>query len=185
MPFFPRQMSGDEMPDMSAFFEAYTWFGPIMILMALVIFGWMWVVGTSLQEKLPPFVQFNFKRFNWFIGIPFVYLIIISLGMSWLFAAYIPGIMESRSDIAAMGGLFLILFFIVPLHLFSIFGIFWSMVFTARVIKSVELQRKARFEDAVAEFFLIWFFLIGVWILQPKINRIFSGEVVFKINENA
>jgi hypothetical protein len=63
--------------------------------------------------------------------------------------------------------------------------LFWSMVFTARVIKSVELQRKARFEDAVAEFFLIWFFIVGLWILQPRVNRIANGMEVFVKKDNS
>jgi hypothetical protein len=68
---------------------------------------------------------------------------------------------------------------IVPLHLFSLFAIFYSMYFAAKTVKSVELQREVIFSDFIAEFFLIWFFPIGVWILQPKLNKLEEGTDVF------
>ena len=41
----------------------------------------------------------------------------------------------------------------------------------AKTIKTAEQKRKLDFGDFAGEFFLMWFFMIGVWILQPKINR--------------
>jgi hypothetical protein len=32
-----------------------------------------------------------------------------------------------------------------------------------------------KFKDFVGEFFLVWFFPIGVWILQPTINKLEDG----------
>ena len=41
----------------------------------------------------------------------------------------------------------------------------------AKTIKTVELQKKVTFSDFAGEFFLLWFSPIGIWILQPKINK--------------
>ncbi|MEN9640511.1 MAG: hypothetical protein RLZZ262_2380, partial [Bacteroidota bacterium] len=41
-------------------------------------------------------------------------------------------------------------------------------------IKLLELQREVRFSEFIREFFLIWFFPIGIWFIQPKINRWFE-----------
>jgi len=60
---------------------------------------------------------------------------------------------------------------IIPLHLFSMFCIFYCLYFVAKTIKTVELQREVTFSDFIGEFFLVWFHLIGVWILQPRINK--------------
>lgn len=60
---------------------------------------------------------------------------------------------------------------IVPLHLLSMFGILYSIYFSAKTFKTVELQRNVQFSDFAGEFFLIWFYFIGVWIIQPKINQ--------------
>jgi hypothetical protein len=39
---------------------------------------------------------------------------------------------------------------------------------------SVETGKPASFSAYAAEFFAIWFFPIGVWFVQPKINRQFE-----------
>jgi hypothetical protein len=175
-----------ETPDFCPIMEDYVWFGPAMIFLSFILFGWIWAVGVYMQRKLPPFVQFNVKRFKWFIAIPFFYTMLINILITWMINSFIPGIMDGGSVADEQSQYFLIgTLIILPLHLFSIIGIFWSMVFTARVIKSVELQRKARFEDAVAEFFLIWFFIVGLWILQPRVNRIANGMEVFVKKDNS
>jgi putative effector of murein hydrolase LrgA (UPF0299 family) len=61
--------------------------------------------------------------------------------------------------------------FIIPIHLFAMFCIFYSLYFVAKTIKTVELQRAVTFSDFVLEFFLIWFYPIGIWIIQPQINK--------------
>jgi hypothetical protein len=55
------------------------------------------------------------------------------------------------------------------------FCIFYCFYFTAKVLKTVELQKPVTFNDYAGEFFLIWFFPIGIWFIQPRINRLFNG----------
>ena len=59
------------------------------------------------------------------------------------------------------------------------FGIFHTMYFAAKTIKCVELKRNVTFSDIAGEFFLIWFFPIGVWILQPRINKLIDGDISY------
>ena len=60
---------------------------------------------------------------------------------------------------------------IIPFHLFAMFCIFYCLYFVSKVFKTVELQRKVAFSDFAGEFFMIWFFIVGIWIIQPKINK--------------
>ncbi|MFT5819382.1 MAG: hypothetical protein ACI8ZM_000605 [Crocinitomix sp.] len=76
--------------------------------------------------------------------------------------------------IAEDGG-FLILF-IVVMHLLSMFSIFYCIYFCTKTLKSIELGRNITFGDYAGEFFLIWFFVIGIWIIQPKINNLAKDE---------
>lgn len=69
--------------------------------------------------------------------------------------------------------LFAMLFF--PVHLFAMFCLFYCQYFVAKTIKSVELKREAVLNDYIGEFFLIWFFVVGLWIMQPKLNK-FADE---------
>jgi len=74
----------------------------------------------------------------------------------------------SEPNSGLLGGIFAI---IIPLHLFSMFCIFYTLYFVAKTFKTVELQREVKFSDFAGEFFLIWFYPIGIWIIQPKINK--------------
>ena len=60
---------------------------------------------------------------------------------------------------------------ILSLHLVAMICIFYCFYFAAKIIKTVELQKEVGFKDFVGEFFLTWYFPIGVWFLQPKINK--------------
>jgi amino acid permease len=60
---------------------------------------------------------------------------------------------------------------VVLLHLFSMFCTFYSLYFVAKTYKTVELQREVSFSDFAGEFFMICLCPIGIWIVQPKINK--------------
>jgi hypothetical protein len=63
---------------------------------------------------------------------------------------------------------------IVPLNFIAMFCIVYCLYFIAKVLKTVELQRPVRFGEFARELFLIWFFPIGIWIIQPRINKLFA-----------
>jgi len=162
----------------SSFMESYKYFGLIMILLAVVNYGWIWAVGVGLQAKVPPYVKMKVRRFKWFIGIPFFYLLFISLSITYGFMFAVPKVLADTFYPSEY--IFLVMAaIIVPLHIFSLFAIFYSMYFAAKTLKTVEFQREVNFSDFVAEFFLIWFLPVGIWILQPKINRMEEGSDVF------
>jgi hypothetical protein len=68
----------------------------------------------------------------------------------------------------------MMLLYMGTLHLFAMFCIFYCIYFVAKTYKTAELQREVSFGDFVLEFFLVWFYPIGVWILQPKINQMIA-----------
>ncbi|MNL47293.1 hypothetical protein D3C87_1700740 [compost metagenome] len=68
------------------------------------------------------------------------------------------------------------LLLIIPLHLFSIFCLIYTLYFNAKSLKAVETRKPVTFSDFAGEFFLLWFFPVGVWIIQPRINKIFSED---------
>ena len=54
---------------------------------------------------------------------------------------------------------------------------FHTMYWAAKSVKTVEMRKEVTFNDFAGEFFLIWFYPIGVWILQPKVNKLWAGEI--------
>jgi hypothetical protein len=148
---------------------SYFKFFPLMMLLCMgTLFGWMWSVAIGLQKMVPPGIKMKVTKFKIFFFIPVIYLALIALVLGYVFS----GNFSPASGNIPGPAFFYIFPIIIPLHLFSIFCIFYSIYFVAKTIKTVELQRVANFGDFVGEFFMVWFHMIGVWILQPKINKL-------------
>lgn len=142
----------------------------MMILFTATLFGWMWSVATGLQCEISTNMPMKTKKFKWFFFIPLAYTIIlhayISITLAGVFGTAGQG---GEPDTRVIAGM---MAFIIPLHLFSIFCIFYCLYFVAKTIKTAELQRETAFSDFVGEFFLIWFFPIGIWFIQPRVNQL-------------
>jgi len=156
-------------PDPLVMFKYFSFFPVMMIFLAGIHFGWFWSVAIGLQPKVPSEVKMKTKKFNAFFFIPLIYLLFISIAIGIVFSG-LPDLNESgyQPDFVLMGTVAAI---IIPLHLLSMFSILYCLYFVAKTFKTVELQRETTFSDFAGEFFMIWFYPIGIWILQPKINK--------------
>ena len=130
-------------------------------------FGWFWSIAIGLQFRVPEDVKMKVQKFKIFFLIPMVYLVVIFGLMFFGFTALDNG--------ATPRPMFPVI--IVPLHLLSMFCFFYCLYFVAKTFKTVELQKEVTFSDFAGEFFLFWFFPIGVWIVQPKINKMFDSGI--------
>ena len=158
-------------PDPMVIFEPLKYFMGFAIISMIVYWVWYWSVGVGLQHKLPDDLKRSTKLFKAFLVLPALYITAVSifvLGVVSQISSLIPGEEPTINPI--------IIAVILPFHFLSIFCIFYCIYFVAKTIKTAELQRKVKFSDFVGEFFLVWFFPIGVWILQPTINKL--AEVV-------
>ena len=138
----------------------------VMILFTIGTFGWIWAIATGLHQMLPPNSRLNISRFKIFFAIPILYILLLCMGMSFIFFG------GNQDLLSEMGGLTAV---IILLHLLSMVCIFYGIRFAAKTLKTVELGRPVSFGDYAGEFFLIWFSIIGYWILQPRINKL-SGS---------
>ncbi|KSA12091.1 hypothetical protein [Maribacter dokdonensis] len=135
----------------------------VLTLFSLVFFGWFWSIAIGLQKNIPVDIEMKVKRFKAFFIIPLVYTIVFMMFIGGLFSGmFTYGFSNSTW--------FLVI--ILPLHLFSMFCIFHTIYFVAKTIRTAELQRVVTFGDFAGEFFLLWFYIIGIWIIQPKVNRL-------------
>jgi hypothetical protein len=139
----------------------------VIIFSLCLFFAWFYALGTNLHKKLPESAEMNLTKFKIFLLVPFVFILLICLFMVFMVNNSITG--EEPPTI----GLW-ILAILIPIDLFSIFCIFYCLYFNAKALKAVEMQRPVEFSDYVGEFFSLLFFPIGIWIIQPKINKLFA-----------
>ena len=115
-----------------------------------------------MQEELTADLKLSVNRFKTFLLFPIVYFMIFFVFFDLLKSGAIENGTGFNSAIFAL---------IILFHLFAIFCIFYCIYFVSKVFKTVELHREVTFSDFAGEFFMIWFFFIGIWIIQPKINK--------------
>lgn len=144
---------------------------PIIAVLVMGLFlGWFYTLGVNLHKKLPDTVQMNLSKFKLFLVIPVVYMFFIYI---FFFSAFSKVAGNGEIAVGLSNDLILL---ILPFHLFCMFCIFYCLYFNAKALKAVEWQKPVTFSDFAGEFFLLWFFPFGVWILQPRINNLFARD---------
>ena len=159
---------GDEMEEM---FIRFIVFLPLIgVIFLLVLYGWVWSVGVGLQKKIPQDLRLNVKFFKWTVIFPFIYITLILGTLSYAFSSDWDYI-EQYIDLLDSA-----LFIILPIHYFTLFCLFYQLYFVSKTIKTMELQRKVTFGDYIGELVLVLLFPIGIWFVQPKINKFAQSD---------
>jgi hypothetical protein len=146
---------------------------PLVVLpFAAIFYAWLWAVAVGLQNKVPEHVTLKYARFKLLFRFMAVYLCFFVA----FFFYKTSGFAENNPGLGMPGaGSMMALIFLF--HMFAMFCILYTFYFVAKTLKTVEMQREATFSDYAGEFFLIWFYPIGIWIIQPKINEIMEYGV--------
>jgi hypothetical protein len=130
------------------------------------LLGWLWSMGKFLSSIIPSSLRLQIGFFRFALIYPAVYV--------FAFIAFF----ETRKP-----AMFALIF---PFHLFAMFCMFYNLYFVSKSLVLAETGKPASFYDYAGPFFLIWFFPIGVWVVQPRINRIYaqkrSGEPITGVN---
>lgn len=157
--------------DLESFAPIFSIFMPMIIvavISSVILYCWEWSVAMGLQKYIPQETRMNKWKFQVTFILPIVYAAFILL---WVFIYVIPNPEEVKHFIPWF---FLIL---LPVHLFIMFCSFYMMFFMAKTIKLAERSPFQSSGDWGLYFVLFWFYFVGVWILQPKINKIVEEAV--------
>jgi len=125
----------------------------VMVPFMFCFLGWFWSMGSFLSSILQPIVRVKTRFLGFAIVYPGLYMFVF-------FALFL----STKPWMVAV---------IFPLHLFAMFCIFYDLYFVARNLVLVETGSAKSFYDYAGPFFLLWFFPVGVWIIQPRINRLY------------
>jgi hypothetical protein len=131
----------------------------INIMIVIVFIGWFWTIGTKLNAKVNQDIRMKSNLFRFALIYVAVYALIFH---------FVTPFFQSHQGL---------IFNIIPFHLFAIVCIFYGIYFVSKNIVMAERQQTVCLSDYIGEFFLVWFFPIGVWFIQPKINEMFKDEI--------
>lgn len=138
--------------------ESFMFYLVISAISVAMYFVWLWSVAIGIQKAIPGHLKLKVNRFK-------VWLIISAIGLIYMGVLFM--LPERLSGAIALSAFIL--------NFTACIGIFYSMYFVAKSLSRAEAGGKTSLGDFFGEFLLVWFFPIGVWILQPRINRIQQG----------
>jgi hypothetical protein len=125
----------------------------VTLFMALFL-AWLWTLGQFLWSLAPLTLRPSLLRFRFSLLYPSAYIP--------LFFFLVMTSDPSEVPIAI----------IFPLHLLAMYCMFYNLYFVAKTLKLAEVKKEVSFYDYSGAFFLLWFFPVGIWILQPRVNEL-------------
>ncbi|PPK87931.1 hypothetical protein CLV84_0890 [Neolewinella xylanilytica] len=126
-----------------------------------VLYGWMWAVGYGLQQRMPR----EFRRPT--IGFGAVLATLATLCLGSLFYSGDVLLLMDESNV------FTLLFWtVLPLLIVWMIAHLYCATYLADLVIFAEEEREPTTHELMQLALLIWAFPIGVWIVQPRINRL-------------
>lgn len=121
-------------------------------LWLIIYLIWLYVLSTNLYKKLTKDNQktFSIVMLKVNILLTFISLLVISISSHILIPALIKTI----------------------LSIYSAVGLIYSIFFCAKILSKKENNQDSLFLN----FVLLWFYPIGLWVLQPKVRAVFNNK---------
>ena len=129
-------------------------FESVMVLFVACFLGWFWSMGSFLSSIVRPGLKLKLGFFRFALIYPAFYI-----------PVFIALFQKPNSTVFEV---------ILPFHFFAMYCMFYLLYFVSKSLVLAETGKSASFYDYAGPFFLIWFYPIGVWIIQPRINRLYS-----------
>lgn len=136
-------------------FEKMKYVQIISIFPFIILYSWFLSIGFRFTSEISWLKQMKVKKFVLLLIFPIIYMM-IAFSLFELTASF-P----------------LLALVLVPLHFTAMFGMIYSWYFPSRVLASIKLKRIATRGEAIGNLFLMWIFPIGIWVLQPEVNKAF------------
>jgi len=119
---------------------------------------WFWSLGSFLCSVVKPSLRLSLPSFGFALVYPLVYIGVFQI---------IP---FERPTLGYNLAIF-------PFHLFAMFCVFVDLNFVSKSLALAETGRAVSFYDYAGPFFLLWFFPLGIWFVQPRVNRLYAGTL--------
>jgi nitrate reductase gamma subunit len=135
----------------------------IINTIAVVTFTlWIYAIGVYGQERI---VELGLNPMN----VKLFKINLLVVGVFFLIRFFLFNSEPTTSETIELKDITLILG-----GLYSFFAVLQIIIFACKTIAKIELRKEVSFGDYFTNFLLIFFFPIGIWILQPKVNKFFT-----------
>lgn len=132
---------------------------PLLMAVSMgMVLVWLWTLGTRLYEYAPESLRVKPTKLKFGLIYSFIYMLVFLTIFSGTAGAKEPQAMA----------------LITPFHLLAMFFMFYSNYFISKHLVMAEEKRPVTFNDFAGPFFLVWFFPIGIWFIQPRINKLYE-----------
>ncbi len=146
---------------------SFYYVAPFITLVSIaVFFGWLWAVGSNLTKILPADSTLQLPKFKGALTITFLLLASTVL---------LQQIVQREGQLND-----LLLVTILP-QVLAIPFLLYSFYYIAKALKTCETNSEVTFSEFSGEFFMLLFFAIGVWFIQPRINKLFEEKQVLSV----
>lgn len=163
--------------DYNGYFYGYL---ALILLAMLTQVGWYRSVGQKLKQYLPDHTDLNDKTFNITLVVQVISTLamvgFLVFGWNWL-GENIPSWIETDGLTPEAGQdlVFSVLKTAGLILLIVLIGFaaqVYNCYFAGKTLKTIEEGRPVKGGEVVGYVILSYFLVIGVWIMQPKVNRL-------------
>lgn len=137
----------------------------VMLLFMACFLWWLWSIGSFLWSIAPSGFRGNTGLFRGALGYTAIEVLLFMAVFSLVASVKDP-------PLAAVWALVIIF----PLHFFAMFCLVYACFFIAKHLVLAETGRPVQFSDYIGPLLLMWFHLIGIWIIQPRVNRLYAAR---------
>jgi hypothetical protein len=141
------------------------WVAGYLVAMAVatvIIAAWLYSLGVNLSKKLPLQVALHTATFR----------VLLFLALACHLAVLVYGYFWVEQVAAGVALQWKQFFPVVPLCTISSVGLCYAFCFVAKALKTAELKQTATFSEYAPELVGLLLFPIGIWMLQPEINKL-------------
>lgn len=143
--------------DLETFMAGDKLIGAVSLMYYTVLLTWNYKVIKTFNGNWNALTKKQIKRLNWL----FVVLAIFIL-------QFVTKIGESYPNLIIIRILSFLLTFTAP------FSFIYIVFCTAKTLKYIQLEKQLRTSDIIIEMFVIFYFPIGVWWLQQRVNKYYD-----------
>jgi cation transport ATPase len=143
--------------DLETFEAGEKLMGAITVMYYSVFFAWNYKVVKAFNKNSDALTKKQEKSLDWLIVVLIIYVLYVTSHINKFFPdSVIISILLWILIIAAS------------------YAFFYIVFCTAKTLKYSQLKNQLRTSDIIVEMFVIFYFPVGVWWLQRKVNRYYN-----------